>query len=345
MTLAAADAAHEPGAATAKPSETAARGVTLKDIAVRAGVSTAAISQALNDRGNLRPETRERIKAIAAELGYRPNKHAAALRSGRTMSVGFVMGEGTAEDGRRALQRTRQLTSLVRASAAHGFTVTVLPDSRPDLLPGAQIDVLYFPDPADDRSLLREAGARGIPVVAGDLYISGAPGLSIRTGYNDATRAALTHLEATGAERIGLLVDESEVPRDQIGESAYLAWSTVRGRTPLVSRVDAGRRHLARRVHDLLDRGADALFAFCEEGPEILLQLEATSLVIPRDVQLVALCTTECEANARLGITRVCVHPELAAEVMFDALGSLALGDGPQVVDLPWELLRGSTTR
>lgn len=323
----------------------AVRGVTLKDIAVRAGVSTAAISQALNDRGNLRPETRERIKAIAAELGYRPNKHAAALRSGRTMSVGFVMGENMAEDGRRALQRTRQLNALVRASAAHGFTVTVLPDSRPDLLGGAQIDVLYFPDPADDRSLLREAGARGIPVVANDLYIASAPGLSIRTGYNAAVRAALGHLESTGAERIGLLVDESEVPRDQIGESAYLAWSTVRGRSPLVARVDAGRRHLARRVHDLLAAGADAVFAFCEEGPEIFLQLEATSLVVPRDVQLVALCTTECDLNARLGVTRVCVHPELAAETMFDALGTLAGGDGPQVVDLPWELIAGSTTR
>ena len=31
--------------------------VTLRDVAERAGVSTAAISQALNDRGSLRPET------------------------------------------------------------------------------------------------------------------------------------------------------------------------------------------------------------------------------------------------------------------------------------------------
>lgn len=326
------------------------RGVTLKDVALRAGVSTAATSQALNDRGSLRPETRDRIKAIAAELGYRPNKHAAALRSGRTMSVGFVMADGSTGDGRRALQRTRQLTALVRASAAHGFTVTVIPDSRPDLLPGAQIDVLYFPDPADDRAVLREAAARGIPVVATDLYIAGAPGLSVRTGYDAAVRAGLAHLEATGAERIGFLVDESEVPRDQIGESAYLAWSAVRGRPALVARVDAGRRRLAREVRDLLDRGADAIFAFCEEGPEICLQLEATTRVIPRDVQLVTLCTAEggtgdCALNERLGITRVCVHPERAAEAMFDALGGAFPADGPQVVDLPWELLGGSTTR
>ncbi len=319
--------------------------VTLREVAERAGVSTAATSQALNGRGNLRPETRERIKTIAAELGYTPNKHAAALRSGRTMSIGFVMADSSMGDARRALQRTRQLATLVQASAAHGFTVTVLPDSRPDLLPAAQIDVLYFPDPADDRAILREAAARGIPVVANDLYIAGAPGLSVRTGYDAAVRAGLAHLAGTGAQRIGFLVDESEVPRDQIGESAYLAWTAVRGHQPLVARVDAGRRRLAREVRDLLDRGADAIFAFCEEGPEIYLQLEATAQVIPRDLQLVALCTSDCALNTRLGVTHVCVHPELAATTMFDALSDVVAGSGPTVVDLPWELVDGATTR
>jgi len=319
--------------------------VTLREVAERAGVSTAATSQALNERGSLRPETRERIKAIAAELGYTPNKHAAALRNGRTMSVGFVMADSSVDDGRRALQRAQQLHALVASAAENGFTVTVLPDSRPDLLPGAQIDVLYFPDPADDRAILRAAAARGIPVVANDLYIAGAAGLSVRTGYDAAARAALAHLEQTGAERIGLLVDDSVIPRDQIGESAYTAWSMVRGRTPLIARVDAGRRRLAREVRDLLDRGADAIFAFCEEGPEIYLQLEATALVIPRDLQLIALCTTDCALNRRLGVTHVCVHPERAATTMFDALPTIVGADGPQVIDLPWELVAGSTTR
>ncbi|MCT9000947.1 LacI family DNA-binding transcriptional regulator [Microbacterium memoriense] len=324
----------------------ATRAVTLRDVAERAGVSTAATSQALNDRGNLRPETRARIKAVAAELGYSPNRSAAALRGGRTMSVGFVMSDTPEDDAaeRRALRRTRQLNALVRASAAHGFAVTVLPDSRPDLVQRAQIDVLYFPDPADDRAVLREAVTRGVPVVANDLYIAGAAGLSIRTGYDSAVRAALALLADAGAERIGLLVDESEVPRDQIGESAYLAWTAVRSRTPIVARVDPGRRRLAREVRTLLDAGADAIFSFCEEGPEIYLQLEATGRVIPRDLQLVALCTTDCALNDRLGITHVCVHPELAAETMFARLGEVS-GSEPRVIDLPWEIVRGSTTR
>lgn len=321
--------------------------VTLKDIAERAGVSTAAISQALNDRGNLRPETRDRIKAVAAELGYIPNKYAMALRRGSAMSVGFVMSDGADDHAERrwALQRTRQLTALVRAAAEHGFTVTVIPESRPDLVGGAHLDVLYVPDGHGNREVLRAAVARGIPIVADDLFVDTAKGVSIRTGYDAAVRAGLELLADAGAQRIAFLVDEGSHPRDAIGTTAFQAWTTVHGRTPIVATVDAGRRLLARTVRAVVDDGADAIFAFCEDGPEIFLQLETRDLVVPRDIQLVALCSTECALNDRLGVTHVCVHPELAAEAMFGALPRLEAGAGPVVVDLPWELVRGSTTR
>lgn len=325
--------------------------VTLRDVAARAGVSTAATSQALNDRGSLRPETRERIKTIAAELGYAPNKNAAALRRGRTMSIGFVMAAGSLQDGRRALQRARQLDALVRAGAVRGFTVTVVPDARPDLLAGAHLDALYFPDPADDRTILREAAALGIRVIANDLTVPGA--LTIRTGYAAAVRVGLGHLAAAGAERIGFLVDESEVPRDQVGESAYLAWSAVSDRAPIVARVDPGRRRLVSAVHSLLERGADAIFAYCEEGPEIFLHLDEIGVLAPRDVQLLTLCTTDDEVTTRLGITHVRLYPERAADALFSALDAASLDadttpGGPALpasIELPVDLVRGATTR
>lgn len=321
--------------------------VTLKDIAERAGVSTAAISQALNDRGNLRPETRDRIKAVAAELGYIPNKVATALRRGSAMSIGFVLSEdlGGESSRRWAVQRARQLDALVQVAAAHGFTVTVLPQSRPDLVGGAHVDVLYVPDGQGSHEVLRAAAARGIPIVADDLYVDTARGVSIRTGYDAAVRAGLELLADAGAERIAFLVDEGSHPRDEIGTTAFQTWNTVRGRTPLVVTVDAARRTLSRVVRDVVADGADAIFAFCEDGPDIYLQLESRDLVIPRDVQLVALCTTECALNDRLSVTHVCVHPERAADALFSALPRVENTNGPVVVDLPWELVRGSTTR
>jgi Transcriptional regulators len=47
--------------------------VSLRDIAERAGVSTAAVSQALRGIGRISPATRERIRAIARELDYHPD--------------------------------------------------------------------------------------------------------------------------------------------------------------------------------------------------------------------------------------------------------------------------------
>jgi LacI family transcriptional regulator len=64
----------------------------LADVAQAAGVSTATASMALNETGGRRigPETRERVRAAAAELGYRPNTVARGLRTRRTQMIGFV---------------------------------------------------------------------------------------------------------------------------------------------------------------------------------------------------------------------------------------------------------------
>ncbi len=57
--------------------------VTMKEIAAEAGVSQQAVSQALNQTGRLREETRQRVLHVAGQLGYRVNSSAKAMRSGR----------------------------------------------------------------------------------------------------------------------------------------------------------------------------------------------------------------------------------------------------------------------
>lgn len=64
---------------------------TLKDIAKIVGVSTTAISLALNDKGHLTEELRKKIKETAAQLAYSPNPAARKLRGVRGNSVGVVI--------------------------------------------------------------------------------------------------------------------------------------------------------------------------------------------------------------------------------------------------------------
>lgn len=66
---------------------------TMKDIAERCGLSIATVSRVLSPSGKPVPisdKTRQRVLQAAEELGYRRNRLAAALVTGRTQSIGVV---------------------------------------------------------------------------------------------------------------------------------------------------------------------------------------------------------------------------------------------------------------
>ena len=65
--------------------------VTIRDIAERAGVSKGAVSYALNGRPGVSSDTRDRILAIADELGWYPNRAARALSAARADACGLVL--------------------------------------------------------------------------------------------------------------------------------------------------------------------------------------------------------------------------------------------------------------
>jgi DNA-binding LacI/PurR family transcriptional regulator len=64
---------------------------TISEIAARAGVSTGAVSYALNGRPGVSAETRRNILRIADEIGWRPSVAARSLSGSRAHSVGLVI--------------------------------------------------------------------------------------------------------------------------------------------------------------------------------------------------------------------------------------------------------------
>lgn len=69
--------------------------ITLKEIAIRSGVSIATVSNILNGKSNVSEATKNRVMQIVKETGYRPNYMARSLRSSKTNTIGVIIEDIT----------------------------------------------------------------------------------------------------------------------------------------------------------------------------------------------------------------------------------------------------------
>src|SRR3712207_5158939 len=77
-----------------RPACTGDRGgplTSIRDVAVRAGVSVGTVSNVLNRPGMVSPPTRGRVLAAIAELGFVRNESARQLRAGSSRTIGLVV--------------------------------------------------------------------------------------------------------------------------------------------------------------------------------------------------------------------------------------------------------------
>ena len=102
------------------------RGPAMTDVAKLAGVSHQTVSRVLNSHPNVRKETRLRVQAAMAQLGYRPNRAARALATGASQVIGVVT-QNTMLFG-----PVRLLASFEQAAGDAGFDVGVASVARLD---------------------------------------------------------------------------------------------------------------------------------------------------------------------------------------------------------------------
>jgi LacI family transcriptional regulator len=102
------------------------RRATIKDIALAAGLSTAAVSQALRPHPNsnikLQAETIERVKRVASELNYQPHAGARSIRSNSFDTIGYF----TAKTGLFVNSPTGYLAGVHDIAEGHGSRITLI---------------------------------------------------------------------------------------------------------------------------------------------------------------------------------------------------------------------------
>ena len=103
---------------------------TLKTIARLSGLAVPTISRALNDAPDIGQATKDKVRRIAAEIGYVPNRAGVRLRTGRTNVISLVLS--TEHD---MMNHTARLISSIaggfRATPFHMIMTPFFPDEDP----------------------------------------------------------------------------------------------------------------------------------------------------------------------------------------------------------------------
>src|SRR5690242_15156005 len=196
------------------PSDGPRRRPTIADVARRAGVSSAAVSFAVNDRPGVSPETRERILRAARELGWRPSASARALTEARTRAIGLVLARDAAQLEVDAFF-VRFLSGIERALSAadYALLLQLVPGGAAASVPAyerlaaaGRVDGFLLTDVEVDDPRPAVLETAGVPVVlAGRPENGDSPFPWLETRHDEGMAAPVRHLVELGHHAIGFL--------------------------------------------------------------------------------------------------------------------------------------------
>jgi LacI family transcriptional regulator len=262
-------------------------------VAALAGVSTGTASKALNGRGALREETRERVRRAAQQLGFVANAAARSLQTGRTYTVGMITTDSI---GRFSIPLLIGAEDALGAGRMSIF----LCDARDDpireqyylrTLLSRKVDGIIV---TGRRTQARPpiGPTAGVPVVYAFISSADPRDCSVVPDEADGARRAVRHLLSVGRRRI------AHVTGPEHHHSA-----SVRAQTALQVLTGEGLRPAAPTLHGdwseswgrqaagiLLSTGAafDAVFCGSDQIARGLAEaLREAGRTIPGDVALV----------------------------------------------------------
>jgi LacI family transcriptional regulator, repressor for deo operon, udp, cdd, tsx, nupC, and nupG len=218
--------------------EQARRRPTIDDVARRAGVSSAAVSFAMNGRRGVGEATRARILEAAGELGWSPSAPARALGRGRAGAIGLLLARPveTLEVDPFFL---RFLAGIERALAStdHALLLRVLDDEGPvepeaygRLAAQGRVDGFLLSDVELEDPRIDVLAKAGLPAVVAGRPAGPCPFAALETRHAEGLAAATAHLVERGHDRIGFL---GGLERFEFEQARLQAWGAELGRAGL----------------------------------------------------------------------------------------------------------------
>ncbi|MFJ4155613.1 LacI family DNA-binding transcriptional regulator [Pseudomonas sp. NPDC089752] len=334
------------------------RRLTIADVANAAGVSRTTVSHALNDRGQVDPETRALVKAVAERLGYSPNLRAQRLRTGRANAIALLssMPFAVAGGSSRLGFLMEIAATATEAAMRQGVALVLVPpmDEAQALLHTLDIDGAVIIEPVADDPNVACLQKRGVKMVTIGRQPEAHEPLPYIDMHGEQTGTLLLeHLHEQGARRIGLIIGEQPRHSYLDMERAYRTYCTRNQQAPAIVKASEGGGETAGaaaclqllQAHPDLDGLCVPVDAFATGAVRAL---QDSARRVPEDVKVVTrydgLRARECSPP----LTSLDMHLEdvtaLAIELLFEHIN----GSGQrECIDAPLPTLvqRSSTCR
>ncbi|MEM9880121.1 MAG: LacI family DNA-binding transcriptional regulator [Pseudomonadota bacterium] len=212
---------------------------TLKDVAAAAGVSIATVSYVLNKKKPIGVEKTKRVLDSVERLGYRPSKHAIAMRTGRSGDIGLVLPDLTTSYF-AALAESVTLAAAQRGSNVYLISTNGLKSNErtaiESLSKGGVDGVIWFPNFDEDTY---SGAPMDLPVVVIDRNLAAYD--VVHADYRRGGMLAAQFLCSKGHHKIGLIEGPQNISSSFERSAGFTA--ALSSHADLLWRIEHGFRY------------------------------------------------------------------------------------------------------
>lgn len=275
---------------------------TLKTIAFMTGLGITTVSRALKDASDIGAETKERVRMVARQLGYQPNRAGVRLRTGKTNVIALVLSIDE-----EIMGFTSQMVfgiSEVLAGTQYHLVITPHSHNKDPLVPVRYIidtgsaDGVIISRTAPDDPRVELMHERGMPFAT-----HGRTTMGISHPFHDFdneafAREAVHALVAKGRRRIALLQPPTKLTyylHTQIGFQLGLREYDAED-VPLRVSTDTSLAGIRDAVEELMRSSHPPDGIVCSSGGAAIAVnagLEAAGFRLGQDIDMVAKQSTD----------------------------------------------------
>lgn len=337
------------------PPDAPATIATITDVAAAAAVSIRTVSRVLNGSSKVGAETRERIQAAIARLGFHPNSRARGLAAGRSYLIGVVQDDPNAHVI-GLLQR-----GIADVCSTHGFELVVHPARYDDpevvenitaFVRRSKVDgLLLLPPLSELQSVAGALVKLGVPAVAlAAIRTANHPAMVMSTERQAAADLA-RHLLALGHRRLATVTGPLRFCSARERRDGFLEVLRGAGVEPPPAHVREGDYGFASGVAAAealltLDDRPSAIFAANDIMAAAIIKVATEhGLMVPRDLSVVGFDDSDIASMITPALTTIRRPIErMAGEATRRLLRLILQGDEPQDVVFPLELVVRQST-